>query len=123
MPADAGSLMSDPLNLIEIRHDASHPTVAFRPDDFRQLETTRKVSEAVVAWIDHCCGNVSKPEELRVDCGEITHLGSEALNSLIGWNRKARSLGVRFVLTNVTPPLQDIFAITRLERMFEMGRR
>ena len=58
---------------------------------------------------------------IALDLGEMKMLTSQTLNELITLNTRAKSCGVRLVLTNLADDLRDIFAITRLERMFELA--
>ncbi len=58
---------------------------------------------------------------IEIDLGEMKMITSQTLNELITLNTRAKSCGVRLVLTNLADNLRDIFAITRLERMFELA--
>ena len=60
-------------------------------------------------------------ETLTLDFETITWLSSEGLNELIAINRQVRTHGVRLVLANVQEPVRRVFALTRLERMFELA--
>lgn len=58
---------------------------------------------------------------IELDLGAMKMLTSQTLNELITLNTRAKSCGVRLILTNMADNLRDIFAITRLERMFELS--
>lgn len=87
------------------QHHFSHASQA--PD------VIRRVSESLDA------GQV---EVIELDLGEMQIMTSNTLNELITLNTRAKSCGVRLVLTNLADNLRDIFAITRLERMFELAQ-
>ena len=57
--------------------------------------------------------------QLNIDLKEVERITSAGLNELIGINSQARSCGVRLVLLDVQEAVRDVFALTRLERMFE----
>jgi anti-sigma B factor antagonist len=57
---------------------------------------------------------------IELDLSEMQMITSFTLNELITLNTRAKSCGVRLVLTNMANELRDIFTITRLERMFEL---
>ena len=56
---------------------------------------------------------------LNLDLQRVERISSAGLNELIGINSLARSRGVRLVLLDVQDSVREIFALTRLERMFE----
>ncbi len=58
---------------------------------------------------------------IELDLGAMRMITSQTLNELITLNTRAKSCGVRLVLTNLADNLRDIFVITRLERMFELA--
>ncbi len=63
----------------------------------------------------------SQPQPtLKVDLRETESLSSETLNQLITTLRLARERGTRLVLCNLSPPLQEVFHNTRLDRIFEL---
>jgi anti-anti-sigma factor len=57
--------------------------------------------------------------QLNLDLKRIDRITSAGLNELIGINSLARSRGIRVVLLDVQVSVREIFALTRLERMFE----
>jgi anti-anti-sigma factor len=60
-------------------------------------------------------------QTLNLDLEQVDRLSSSAVNHLIGVNRRARSCGIRLVLINVQQSVREVFALTRLERMFELS--
>ena len=57
--------------------------------------------------------------QLNLDLKRVERITSAGLNELIGINTLARSHGIRLVLLDVQESVREIFALTRLERMFE----
>lgn len=77
---------------------------------------TREVMLRVAESLD--AGGV---DVIELDLSAMRMITSQTLNELIKLNTRAKSCGVRLVLTNLADNLRDIFAITRLERMFELA--
>lgn len=67
------------------------------------------------------CLDAGSADIIELSLAEMDCLTSSVLNELICLNNRAKSCGVRLVLTNLADDLRDIFAITRLERMFELA--
>lgn len=59
-------------------------------------------------------------DTLTLDFQRVGWLSSQGLNELISINRLVRTRGVRLILANVQEPVRKVFALTRLERMFEV---
>lgn len=66
--------------------------------------------------VEICSGGTVR---LNLDLKRVERISSDGLNELIGINSLARSRGVRLVLLDVQEAVRGIFALTRLERMFE----
>ncbi len=126
--------------LFRVRVDGSEKTITFSPHHINDMTMARKIARHLGELIDNndqsgdsdsgsievddeeqTSGNLAESfETLKLDFREIGWLGSVGLNELIGINRKARSRGIRLVLTNVQSGVRDVFELTRLERMFEL---
>ncbi|MGB7328520.1 MAG: STAS domain-containing protein [Rubripirellula sp.] len=115
---DKEGCMSDN-EMIRVSLQGTETTVSFSPDHINRTETARKISWDLCELIeDTQCG--AKPlDHIVLDFRGIDRIGSAGLNGLIGIKSKARSHGVRVVLSNVQESVRDVFALTRLERMFE----
>lgn len=60
-----------------------------------------------------------KADQVKLDLGQVERITSESLNKLIQLNSLARNRGIRLVLVDVQDLVREVFALTRLERMFE----
>lgn len=85
------------------------------------METARQISWQLSELIGEDKSQDDHQEVLNLDFKEIDWISSAALNELIGINSQARSQGVRIVLVDVQQSVRDVFALTRLERMFEFS--
>ena len=117
------------MSSILIRGDGSERVVSFSASDLNDGRSDDSLSRRVMELLDPdpshagssefhgetCC------ETLTLDFESIGWLSSDGLNELITINRKARTHGVRLVLANLQDPVRRVFALTRLERMFELA--
>ncbi|TWU59028.1 STAS domain protein [Rubripirellula tenax] len=109
--------------LIRVRVHGAETTVTFSPDDINRTDTARQISSDFGDWIEGTQYDDCPLDSVVLDFREIDRIGSAGLNGLIGINSKARSHGVRLILSNVQESVLDVFALTRLERMFEFRTR
>lgn len=89
-------------------------TIIFSEQHLNSSETAVKVGQLLRDRLDE-----GAAECLNVDLTNIGRINSAGLNELISINSQCRSLGVRLVLIDVRDSVREIFALTRLERMFE----
>ncbi|GAA4459936.1 STAS domain-containing protein [Novipirellula rosea] len=99
-------------------------TVSCSTQQLNSLKTARKLSQDLVRWMRWQTES-DQPESdsvqtLKLDLGGVDRLSSVGVNELIEINRKARKLGVKLILTEVGEAVQEVFAVTRLERMFHV---
>ena len=122
---------SEARKLITIRKEGSERIVRFAADHINEMSTAREIAWEITEWIEDRYGEMDAPgfdannvsnASLSIDMSEINMLGSVGLNELINVNRQARLRGVELVLANVQDPVRDIFALTRLERMFQFAK-
>jgi anti-anti-sigma factor len=55
-----------------------------------------------------------------LDLGGVCYMTSTALGTLVGFNRRVRDAGGRFALANVGASIQEILAVTRLNKLLEV---
>jgi len=109
------------LELIRITERGTATTVSFSSEHINEIETARQIGWQLIELISN--GRETNDENglLYLDFKEIHRITSAGLNELIGINSQARSNGVRLVLVDVPPSVRDVFALTRIERMFEFS--
>ncbi|WP_160168266.1 STAS domain-containing protein [Novipirellula maiorica] len=88
------------------------------------LKNARKLSQELVRWMRRQTESQEQSSQsvqtLKLDLGGVDRLSSVGVNELIEINRKARKMGVKLILTEVGEAVQEVFAVTRLERMFHV---
>ena len=61
-------------------------------------------------------------KQLLLSFANVEFLSSAALNKLIVLDRKLKAAGGKLALSNLRPEIQEVFAITRLNQLFEIQR-
>jgi len=107
------------LELIRVTERGAATTVSFSSEHINQMETARQIGWQLTELIGNGGTANNIEDRLHLDFKDIHRITSAGLNELIGINSQARSNGVRLVLVDVPPSVRDVFALTRLERMFE----
>jgi anti-sigma B factor antagonist len=60
------------------------------------------------------------PPKLLLDFANVDHLSSAALGMLININNRVKQQNGQLRLTNIKPPIQEVFNITRLNKLFRI---
>jgi len=58
--------------------------------------------------------------KLLISFANVDHLSSAALGALITINNKVRSKGGQLRLADIDPQIREVFAITKLNRLFQI---
>ena len=59
-------------------------------------------------------------QKLVLNFTNVEFLSSAALGKLITFEKKVRKQGAELVLTNIRPEIYEVFAITKLNKLFEI---
>jgi anti-sigma B factor antagonist len=59
---------------------------------------------------------------LVLDFGGVAFLTAEVLGKLVALHRRLRGKGRELLLTNISAPLFEIFAVTKLDRLLDVRR-
>jgi anti-sigma B factor antagonist len=65
---------------------------------------------------------VEKDERRKIvlNFGNVEFLSSAALGKLITFEKKAKRIGAELILTNISPEIYQVFAITNLDKLFKI---
>lgn len=115
------------VELIRVHCEGAEKIIWFSADALNNMTTARQIALQLGEIVANeptggdqatACDDVSR---LNLDFKDVDWLNTDGLNELIGINNQARGRGVRLVLLDVQESVRDIFAVTRLERMFEFS--
>jgi anti-sigma B factor antagonist len=60
--------------------------------------------------------------KMILNFGNVEYLSSAALGKLITLHKKLQTLNGRLVLCNINPQIQEVFVITRLDKVFNIQK-
>lgn len=58
--------------------------------------------------------------KIVLNFGNVEFLSSAALGKLITFEKKAKRIGASLILTNISPEIFQVFAITNLDKLFKI---
>ncbi len=61
-----------------------------------------------------------KRSKIVLNFGHVEFLSSAALGKLIGFDKRVKQHGARLMLTNIRPEIYEVFAITKLTKLFNI---
>lgn len=61
-----------------------------------------------------------KPKNLLLNLSRVEFVSSAALNRLISYYNRVKKAGGQLKLTNLKPQIEEVFAITRLNKHFDI---
>ena len=59
-------------------------------------------------------------KKIILNFAHVEFLSSAALGKLIGFEKRVKSNSAELILTNIRPEIYEVFAITRLTKLFEI---
>ena len=101
------------------------PVAVTTEKDIRIVEFTNSkiLDEANIAEIGNTLGSLidEKPTpKLLLDFSTVEHLSSAALGMLINVNNRIKQKNSQLRLTNIKPPIYEVFVITKLNKLFKI---
>jgi anti-anti-sigma factor len=57
-------------------------------------------------------------KKIILNFGNVEFLSSAALGKLIGFDKRAKQHGAELILSNIRPEIYEVFAITKLTKLF-----
>ena len=105
--------------------DPKQPVVSFGSHDQILLATiecaemdeerTKQMQDGVIKAAE------AKPRlPVVLDLSRVTFLPSLSIGALVGFLTYFKQLDRRFILVGIQPPIRDMLALTRLDKIFEM---
>lgn len=98
--------------------DIGGVTIAtFTVPELLQEQDVRAVGEQLFHLVDEL-----GRRKLLLDFGDVEHMSSAVLGTLVTLHQKVQAAGGRLVLCAIDPQIREVFAITRLEKVFVIRR-
>ena len=80
--------------------------------------TTSKAFES--ALLPHVAGCTGEEKKLVLDCGGLVYVSSAGLAVLMTAGKRCRKQNGKMVLAGLQPMIQEIFQISRFDKVFEV---
>ncbi|MEL6795506.1 MAG: STAS domain-containing protein [Planctomycetota bacterium] len=90
-------------------------TVEFIDRNILDEANIQAIGEEIATVIER-----SSPPKLIISFSNVDHLSSAALGQLITINNKVRDKAGQLRLANIDPQIYEVFAITKLNKIFEI---
>ena len=79
-----------------------------------EISNVRDFSQALESAL------IEKPSEVVINCKQVRYLDSSGLATLTVIFKKVREYGGRFMLSQLSPSVLEVFKIARLDTYFEI---
>ena len=107
--------MANPRPRIEIKHLGDVTIVRFPGKRLKE----EKVVEAIGQQLFKLVGEIG-PKKTVLDFRNVVLLSSAAIGKLLTLLKKVHAAGGRLALCNLDPATQELFAITKLDKLFQI---
>jgi anti-sigma B factor antagonist len=104
------------IEISQISGSAGNVTVALVLD--RRLQDQGVIQE-LAAELDSLVAD-NAPKNVLVNLSRVDFISSAALNRLISYNNRVKKSGGQLKLSNLKPQIEEVFAITRLNKHFDI---
>ncbi|MBN9120013.1 MAG: STAS domain-containing protein [Planctomycetes bacterium] len=105
-----------PVQIAQIAEEDGHVTVRFPVGTTLSEANAEEFAHELFALAE------SRPcPHLLIDLGGVAMLTSAILAKLIALNGKVRAAGGRLALSNPAPTVHEVFKVTRLDTILEVG--
>ncbi len=92
---------------------------------FIQLDDPRLLDEARIQQVEQeLDAAIDATDETRIvmDFSKVQFMSSSMLGKLVKTHKKCKSYKVKLKLCGVTPEIQEVFKITRLDKLFDIEK-
>ena len=107
--------MSSTEHRLRIAHEEGIVRVGFVDRNILDEGSIQLIGEEINRIID----GADEPR-LLINFEDVDHLSSAALGTLISVNNRIREKGGQLRLANIDPQIYEVFAITKLNKLFEI---
>ena len=100
---------------IDVSESAAISVVRFKDHKIIDPEAIQQLGEELFALVEE-----EEREKIVLNFSGVEFLSSAALGKLIPFDNKAKRLGAKLILTNISAEIFQVFAITNLDKLFEI---
>lgn len=102
-------------NRLDVNESASISVVRFRDQKIIDPEAIQELGQELFDLVDK-----DQRHKLVLNFANVEFLSSAALGKLITFEKKAKREGASLILTNISPEIYQVFAITNLDKLFQI---
>ena len=100
---------------LETNDSASITVVRFKDQKIIDPEAIQELGQELFDLVDR-----ENRKKLVLNFGNVEFLSSAALGKLITFEKKVKRVGASLILTNISPEIYQVFAITNLDKLFKI---
>jgi anti-sigma B factor antagonist len=100
---------------IDVSESANISVVRFKDQKIIDPEAIQELGQELFDLIDR-----DERSKLVLNFDNVEFLSSAALGKLITFEKKAKRVGADLILTNISPEIFQVFAITNLDKLFKI---
>jgi len=100
---------------LEVTESANISVVRFNDKKIIDPETIQELGDELFDLVEK-----DERRKLVINFANVEFLSSAALGKLITFEKKAKRLGAQLMLTNISPEIFQVFAITNLDKLFQI---
>ena len=101
------------LNRIEVSDSASVSVVRFKDQKIIDPEAIQELGQELFDLVER-----EDRKKIVLNFGTVEFLSSAALGKLITFEKKAKRNDSQLILSNISPEIFQVFAITNLDKLF-----
>ncbi len=103
------------LNRIEVSESASVSVIRFLDQKIIDPEAIQELGQELFDLVEH-----EDRKKLVLNFENVEFLSSAALGKLITFEKKSKRNDAKLILTNISPEIFQVFAITNLDKLFQI---
>lgn len=100
---------------LEVSESANVSVVRFKDQKIIDPETIQELGDELFDLVEK-----DERSKLVLNFGNVEFLSSAALGKLITFEKKVKRAGATLMLTNISPEIYQVFAITNLDKLFQI---
>ncbi|MCC6491667.1 MAG: STAS domain-containing protein [Pirellulales bacterium] len=100
---------------IEVNESANISVVRFKDQKIIDPVAIQELGQELFELVEK-----EERRKIVLNFGNVEFLSSAALGKLITFEKKAKRIGAELILTNISPEIYQVFAITNLDKLFKI---